>query len=76
MSFKNWMLTLGVGIVLPVSVLAQENAGRIEKRFEKPPEPKSVQQPLVFPIQEQLPPEQAGKVRFTLKQLSVTGNTA
>lgn len=76
MSFKNWMLTLGVGMVLPVSVLAQENAGRLEKRFEKPPEPKSVQQPLVFPIQEQLPPEQAGKVRFTLKQLNVTGNTA
>ncbi len=76
MSFKNWMLTLGVGIVLPVSVLAQENAGRLEKRFDKPPEPKSVQQPLVFPIQEQLPPEEAGKVRFTLKQLSITGNTA
>lgn len=76
MSFKNWMLTLGVGMVLPASVLAQENAGQLEKRFEKAPEPKSVQQPLIFPIQEQLPPEQAGKVRFTLKQLSITGNSA
>lgn len=76
MFFKNWMLTLGVGIVLPAVVLAQDSAGQLEKRFEKLPEPKSVQQPLVFPIQEQLPPEQAGKVRFTLKQLSITGNTA
>ncbi len=76
MSTKNWLLTLSVGIVLPASVLAQENAERLEKRFEKLPEPKSVQQPLIFPIQEQLPPEQAEKIRFTLKQLSITGNTA
>jgi hemolysin activation/secretion protein len=76
MSSKKWLLTLGVGIVLPAAVLAQESADRLEKRFEKPAEPQSVQQPLVFPIQEQLPPEQAGKIRFTLKQLNLTGNTA
>ena len=76
MNIKKSLLMLGVSFVLPFAVLAQENAGRLEKRFEKPPEPKSVQQPLIFPIQEQVPPEQAGQVRFTLKQLTIAGNTA
>lgn len=74
---KNWRLfLLGVGMVAPLVALAQEDAGRIEKRFEKPPEPKSTLQPLVFPIDEKLPPEKAGELRFTLKELSIKGSTA
>lgn len=70
-----WFL-LGVGMMTPLLAFAQEDAGRIEKRFEKPPEPKSTPQPLIFPIDEKLPPEKAGELRFTLKELSVKGNTA
>lgn len=58
------------------TIPAQEDAARIEKRFEKPPEPKSTLQPLVFPIDERQPPEKAGEIRFTLKELRLSGNTA
>lgn len=63
-------------VCAPVIALAQEDASRLEKRFEKPPESKSTLKPLIFPIQEQVPPEQAGQIRFTLKELAITGNTA
>lgn len=76
MKTKKKLLVLSMGMLLPFFALAQEDAGRLEKRFEKPPEPKSVPQPLIFPIQEQLPPEQAGQIKFLLKGLSITGNTA
>ena len=56
--------------------MGNQDAGRIEKRFEKPPEPKSTLKPLIFPIQEQVPPEKAGEIRFTLKELTIVGNTA
>lgn len=65
---------LVVGGIQPV--LAQEDAGRIEKRFEQLPEPKSTLQPLFIPLQEQLPPAQAAQIHFTLKELRLTGNTA
>lgn len=67
---------LSIGLAFPFISTAQEDAGRLEKRFEKLPEPKSVPQPLVFPIQEQVPPEQAGQIKFILKNLAITGNTA
>lgn len=73
---KKKSLLVGIGLMLPFAAFAQENAGQLEKRFEKLEEPKSVQQPLVFPLQEQLPPEQAAQVRFILKQLVFSGNTA
>lgn len=65
-----------VALACATHAYAQEDAGRLEKRFEKPPEPQSSPQPLVFPIQEQIPPAQANQIRFTLKNLGVTGNTA
>ena len=71
---KNWVLFL-LGVAAPLAAFAQEDAGRIDKRFEKPVEPKSVLQPLVFPIGEQLPPEKAAELRFTLKELTLKGNT-
>lgn len=70
------LILLCVGVVAPLMALAQEDASRIEKRFEKPPEPKSSLQPLVFPIKESLPPAQAQELRFTLKELTIKGNTA
>ncbi len=64
-----------LGLVVPLIALAQEDAGRLEKRFEQLPEPKSMAQPLVFPIGETLPPTQAADLRFRLKALTVKGNT-
>lgn len=65
-----------LSLVVPLSVAAVEDAGRIEKRFEKPIEPKSTSQPLIFPINEKLPPEKAAELRFTLKEIVIKGNTA
>ncbi|MDP1984035.1 MAG: ShlB/FhaC/HecB family hemolysin secretion/activation protein [Sulfuritalea sp.] len=59
----------------PVIALAQEDASRIEKRFERPPEPKSTLQPLLIPLPGHVPPEQADQIRFTLKELVLVGNT-
>ncbi|MFZ4540089.1 ShlB/FhaC/HecB family hemolysin secretion/activation protein [Propionivibrio sp.] len=77
MNKNRHLFLLGVGIFAPFLAFAQQNeASRIEKRFEKPPEPRSTLQPLIFPIDEKLPPEQAGELRFTLKELTLKGNTA
>lgn len=76
MNKNRQLFLLGVAIVAPLLSMAQEDASRIEKRFEKPPEPKSTLQPLVFPIKESLPPEKAQELRFTLKELTIKGNTA
>jgi hemolysin activation/secretion protein len=70
------VLLLVCGLIVPLFVAAEEDASRVEKRFEKPPEPKSTLQPLVFPIDEKLPPAQAEALRFTLKELTLKGNTA
>lgn len=64
-----------IGIGIASGALAQEDASRLEKRFEKPPEPKATLQPLVFPISERQPPEQAGQIKFVLKEVRLTGNT-
>jgi hemolysin activation/secretion protein len=73
---KNRQLTLlGICLVAPFMAIAQETGSRIERRFETPPEPKSTLQPLVFPIDESSPPEQAAQLRFTLKELSIKGST-
>ncbi len=76
MKLKGIGFVLSTSLVVSFAAYAQEDAGRIEKRFEKPPEPKSVPEPLMFPIQEQLPPAQAAQIRFALKQLRFSGNTA
>lgn len=73
---KKWRLfLLGATMVAPLVAFAQEDAGRIDKRFEKPIEPKAILQPLFIPIGEQLPPEKAAELRFTLKELTIKGNT-
>jgi len=49
--------------------------GRIEKRFEKPYQPKS-QPKIKLPEKvEQIPPEQADKIRFDLVGITLQGNT-
>ncbi|MDP2752525.1 MAG: ShlB/FhaC/HecB family hemolysin secretion/activation protein [Rhodocyclaceae bacterium] len=63
-------------ICASVPIQAQEDAGRLEKRFEKPPEPKSSLKPLVFPIDERQPPEKAAEIKFVLKELQLSGHTA
>ena len=74
---KQWQFFfLGVAIVSPLLCMAQEDASRIEKRFERPPEPKASPQSLVFPIKEALPPEKAQEIRLTLTKLVIKGNTA
>lgn len=63
-------------IAASFATFAQEDASRIQKRFETTPEPKSTLQPLVFPINERTPPEEAGRIKFVLKSLTIKGNTA
>lgn len=63
-------------LVLSVPVFAIEEAGRLERRFDKPPEPLSSPKPLLFPLEEKLPPAQAEQIRFTLKQINIQGATA
>ncbi|MDO8812832.1 MAG: hypothetical protein Q7J38_12500 [Gallionella sp.] len=74
---KYWQLfLLGVGMVAPLPAWSLEDASQIEKRFEKPPEPKSTLQPLIFPISESLSPAQTQALRFTLKELTIKGYTS
>ena len=49
--------------------------GRIEKRFEAPPVPKAVEDPVVPETERPLPPAKAKKIRFTLTGLVVEGST-
>jgi hemolysin activation/secretion protein len=49
--------------------------GRIEKRFEQPRIPQSVIEPAVPEGEEQLPPEEAEKIRFTLTAVTLDGAT-
>ena len=53
-------------VCAPVIALAREGAGRIENRFEKPPEPKSTLQPLLILLQ-----KQAGQKHFAVKELTL-----
>lgn len=73
---KRGCFALALLCLLTSVAFAQEDGGRIEKRYEKPPEPKSSLQPLVFPIDEKAPPAVAGTIRFTLQALKLSGNTA
>lgn len=55
---------------------AQETASTLEKRFDKPPAPLSTPKPLMVPLQDQRPPAEAATVKFTLKGVTLNGNTA
>jgi hemolysin activation/secretion protein len=57
--------------VLPGSI----EPGRIEKGFEKPIEPKSQLEIKIPEKVEQVPPEQADKIRFNLVGITLQGNT-
>lgn len=56
---------------LPSSV----EPGRIEKRFETPQMPRAVLEPLLPDGDDPLPPEEANKIRFELKEIKLIGNT-
>lgn len=72
----NHVLTVLLLAGLTTGGNAQETASTLEKRFEKPPEPLSTPKPLLVPLQDQRPPAEAGKVRFTLKAVTLVGNSA
>ncbi|MCX7110335.1 MAG: hypothetical protein NTX45_09435 [Proteobacteria bacterium] len=55
---------------------AFEEAGRLERRFDRPVEPLSSPKPMVFPLEEKLPPAQAAQIRFILKEVRIDGATA
>ncbi|CAA7623896.1 Hemolysin activation/secretion protein [Candidatus Terasakiella magnetica] len=76
------------GIMAPLAVVAQvqtalvgqplpgaNEPGRVEKRFQLPPTPKSVIEPVVPEGEEQVPPDQADAIRFTLSEVKLTGAT-
>lgn len=56
-------------------VFAQEDADRLEKRFDEPKLPKSTPDRLMPIIKDAIPPEEADQIRFVLKALEVEGNT-
>jgi hemolysin activation/secretion protein len=61
-----------------VNVAATSGAtdpGRIEKRFEQPRKPQSVIESQAPEIDEQMPPEQSDKIRFTLTGVTIEGAT-
>ena len=76
MNSKHHALILFGSLLLPLVAGAVEDAGQLEKRFERPPEPKATLKPLVFPIDERQPPKQAGQIKFVLKGLRLSGNSA
>ncbi len=73
---KRSLLALAAVLFSAAFAFAQEDGSRLEKRYEKPPEPKSSLQPLQFPIDEKAPPAVAGTIRFVLRELKISGNTA
>ncbi len=66
-----------LGAMVATTAMAQTapEPGRIEKRFEKPIEPKSTLEPIVPEMEGPMPPEQAEKIKFTLTGLSIEGST-
>lgn len=75
---------LGAGVCLAALTVAptawaQANGadpGRVEKRFEQPRKPQSVIEGQAPEIDQQLPPEQSDKIRFTLNGVTIEGATA
>jgi len=67
-----------IGIVDTVTaqeVPGQIDPGRIEKRFEKPPVPKSTLEPVVPSEPEAVPPEDLEKIKFVLTGTVIEGST-
>ncbi|MDK9721145.1 MAG: ShlB/FhaC/HecB family hemolysin secretion/activation protein [Rhodospirillales bacterium] len=57
------------------AVPGSADPGRIEKRFEQPALPKSVAEPVVPESPEQVPPEEAEKIKLTLSAVVIDGST-
>lgn len=73
---KRILAVLLLFLVAPSLLQAQETGARIEKRFEKLPEPKSTLQPFAFPVSNAVTPAVARTIRLTLHALKFSGNTA
>lgn len=71
---------LVAGMLLAPPLLAQQipggaEPGRIEQQFTPQQLPRAVEEPLLPEDKEQLPPEQADKIRFKLSAITLQGNT-
>ncbi len=60
---------------LPANLPSSLDPGRVDQRFQKPPEPLAQPTTKVPEVAEQLPPEQAEAIRFVLSAVEVEGNT-
>ncbi len=61
--------------VTPPNIPGTVDPGRLQERFETPKLPRAVNEPLLPDGEEQLPPEEAEKIRFTLTAITLRGNT-
>ena len=71
-------------IAAPASALAQNSPaqlpgsvdpGRLQQRFEAPPQPRAAPEPLLPEGDRKASPEEAAKIRFNLSAIKLTGNT-
>lgn len=53
----------------------QEDAGRLDKRFDRPPPPRAEPEGRWLPVPEQAAPDEASRIRFQLRALQFEGNT-
>lgn len=59
----------------PPNIPGGADPGRLQERFEAPKLPRAVDEPLLPDGAEQLRPEEAERIRFTLSAISLAGNT-
>ncbi len=60
---------------VPPNIPGTVDPGRLQERFEAPRLPRAVREPLLPDGGEQLPPQEAEKIRFTLSAITLRGNT-
>ncbi len=59
----------------PAQLPGSVDPGRLQQRFETPPQPRAAPEPLLPEGERKLSPEEASKIRFTLSAIKLTGNT-
>ena len=59
----------------PPNIPGAADPGRLQERFEAPRLPRAVEEPLLPDGEEQLPPKEAERIRFTLSSITLRGNT-
>lgn len=59
----------------PAQLPGSADPGRLQQRFEAPPQPRAAPEPLLPEGERQVSPEEAAKIRFTLSAIRLMGNT-